>query len=174
VTGRALATILPILLFGVEAGHAVAHRLVGDPDARADLLASSSTQQRLLPLLLAVAVVAAVVGAGARSASRWVFAALPPVFFLAIEVVEAVVDGRFSSTEPALWLGLALQLPFALLVWVAVRLLRTVVAAVVRASVPQVLHVSPLFARPACATVRAAAIAGAQHGRAPPRRFVCA
>ena len=144
MTARAVALILPILLFGVEAGHTVANRLVGDPDARADLYVSSSTQQRLLPLLLAVVVVAALIGAGARSASRWMFAALPPVFFLVVEVVEAVVDGRFSTTEPALWLGLALQLPFALLVWAAVRLLRSVVEVFARASVPQVLHVTPL------------------------------
>jgi hypothetical protein len=147
VHGRVAAWLLalPIALAGSGAAHTLAYRLV-EPDAheRAHLLAASGhayfEHARLLAAAAAVVVLAAFVrqaalAARGRDAPRppLVVALVPPLAFVLQEHLErALHGGSFPAAaplEPTFVVGLALQIPFALLALAAARLLtRTAVA----------------------------------------------
>ena len=131
---------LPLMLAGTEAAHGVAYRLVfPQASLRFHVLASTGHGYlSWLPLVLGVAGALGVVGLGAAVADTArgravgslppaAFAFLPPLAFVLQEVLELSLHtgtiGWHAFAEPTFLPGLALQLPFALLAYVAARLL---------------------------------------------------
>jgi hypothetical protein len=122
----------PLLIAGVLAGHSLGYRwAVADPDARAHMLEESGHAYfSYLPLVLAVGLTlaAAALAGRVRSAARgerigtsppWLVALLPPVAFIGQELIERLLHtGHVHGSvllEPAVLIGLALQVPIALL-----------------------------------------------------------
>ena len=139
---RALAWLvaLPVLLAGSQAAHVLAYRWVY-PEAHVRVRALVSTGHGYLshlPLVLGVtgavasvslllAAVDAARGRAARALPAWAFALLPPLAYALQEFLERSLHlGTFAwqtVLAPTFVPGLALQLPFALLAYVAARLL---------------------------------------------------
>lgn len=131
---------LPAMLAGSQAAHALAYRLVF-PDASVRLHVLALTGHGYLawlPLALAVAGALGLVGFAfavgdvargrhVRELTPAAFALLPPVTFVVQELVELSLHtgtvGWHAFAEPTFLPGLALQLPFALLAYLAARLL---------------------------------------------------
>ncbi len=139
---------LGLAVVGSQVAHSLAYRLVApEADLRAHLLADTGhAYLRLAPLGLAVVSVVVVMAllAEARSvrtrvsASQprlWVFAIVAPATFVCQEVFERLLhDGVFPLavvTERTFVIGVALQLPFALLAWLVARLLLRTAALIV-------------------------------------------
>lgn len=131
---------LPSMLAGTEAAHALAYRIVF-PQSHVRFVAlaiSGHGYLAWLPLVLALGGAAALVGLGAAAldAARGrtvgavpavAFALLPPLAFALQELLElSLHTGTFAwhvLAAPTFLPGLALQLPFAVLAYVAARLL---------------------------------------------------
>lgn len=131
---------LPLVLAGSQAGHALAYRWVY-PDAGIRLGALVRTGHgylSLLPLVLGVAAAILLLAlvAGVADAARgrrlrplpaWAFALLPVVAFAVQEHLERwLVSGVapwHAAVAPTFLPGLALQLPFGALAYLAARLL---------------------------------------------------
>lgn len=126
------------MLGGIEAAHALAYRLVYPQLDGRVLLATGHAYLSWLPLLLGlsgalalVALIAAGIdaahGRSPRDLPAWAFAVVPPVAFVLQEVLELSLHlGTFgwrAVLAPTFLPGLALQLPLALLAYVAARLL---------------------------------------------------
>ena len=139
---RSLAWLVavPLMLAGSQAGHALAYRFAyPDLPVRVQaLVATGHGYLRWLPLTFAIAgaivalslvvtVVDAARGRAQRALPAWAFALLPPLAFAVQEHVERLLHtGVFPWHEagtPTFVPGLGLQLPFALLAYVAARLL---------------------------------------------------
>ena len=113
---RALLVCLPVSLCGMLAGHELAYEgTVGTSHGYMGLA------EMLVCAVLAVGLVAAVRGP-AGQAPAWLFAACPPLAFLLLESAERAFDPTFLL-EPAVVVGLVLQLPFAVLAFGLARLL---------------------------------------------------
>ena len=121
---------LPIMLVGIESGHALGNLIAGAPED--ELFSSPASGQEALPLVglvLAVLVTAGLAQrvAGSARRSRAVaspFALLPPAGFVLLEVSEALSEpGRFRLGGPAFALGLVFQLPAAALGYAVARAL---------------------------------------------------
>ena len=156
--GLTWALTLPLVLGGVEAAHALAYRLVYPQlDARV-LLATGHAYLAWLPLLLGVSgalalvalVAAAVDAAHGRSPCElpaWAFAVVPPVAFTLQEVLELSLHlggfGWRAVLAPTFLPGVALQLPLAVLAYVAARLLLRTAERLGRALAP--VRLSPLL-----------------------------
>jgi hypothetical protein len=138
----AWSVTLPVLVVGELAGHSLAYRLAApDPAARVALL--ERTGHSYLPVLhpvvglclgllaaaLAGRLVAGWRGGPREAAPSWWFALLPASVFLVQEHLERLVHTGHvvwsTSTEPAVLIGVALQLPCGLLaIWLVRSLLR--------------------------------------------------
>lgn len=131
---------LPLVLAGTEAAHALAYRIVfPQSHLRLVVLAASGHGYLVwLPLVLALAGAAALVGLGAaaldaargRAAGELpplAFALLPPLVFALQELLELSLHSGTLAwhvvAAPTFLPGLALQLPFAALAYLAARLL---------------------------------------------------
>jgi len=177
---------VPLLLAGSQAAHVLAYRWVY-PEAHVRLrmlLATGHAYMSRLPLALggagAVALVAltaaaldAARGRPVRDLPAWAFAFLPPVAFALQEFLELSLHlGRPAwqvVAAPTFVPGLALQLPFALLAYLAARLLLRTAELVGRAlAAPRLESVLPLVpARPSGAP-GGAPPAGRRTSRGPP------
>jgi len=131
---------LPAMLAGTEAAHALAYRLVF-PDAAVRLHVLALTGHGYLgwlPVVLGVGGAVGLIGFAfavrdvacgrhVRELTPAAFALLPPLAFALQEVLELSLHtgtfGWHAFAEPTFLPGLALQLPFALLAYVAARLL---------------------------------------------------
>lgn len=147
----AWAFTVPLALAGSQSAHELAYRLEArDAHARATLLAETGHGYfGWLPLLFAVATIAGMLGlvavvrdTGARSRPRWwMFAAFGPAVFFVQEHLERALSGSdapwLAAGDRTFLLGLALQLPFALLAYVAARLLVRVALAILGSSPPR-------------------------------------
>jgi hypothetical protein len=137
------------MLVGTEAAHALAYRLVFPQSTlRSSILAATGhAYATWLPLVLAIAGAASLVGVGFAAADvargRRVgelgpaaFALLPPLAFTLQELLElSLHTGHFAVhafVAPTFLPGLALQLPFAVLAFVAARMLLRAAAALGR------------------------------------------
>src|SRR4051794_32311552 len=134
--GLAWALTLPLVLLGSQAAHALAYDLVS-PQAHARmLLTTGHGYLTWLPLALALAgaVALAALGVAAADAARgrparalpaWAFAVLPPAVFVIQEVLElSLHTGGFTMQAllaPTFLPGLLLQLPLALVAYLAAR-----------------------------------------------------
>jgi hypothetical protein len=133
MNGRlSLVLTAPLLVLSLLVGHSLGYRwAVADPHARAHLLEESGHGYfTYAPLLIAVGVtlVAAALAARVHAAARgdrmgesppWVFALLPPVAFIVQELAERLLHSGHvhpgTLAEPAVLIGLALQLPLAVI-----------------------------------------------------------
>ncbi|HTZ04839.1 MAG TPA: hypothetical protein VMB53_03695 [Gaiellaceae bacterium] len=163
---RCLAWLVavPLMLAGSEAAHVLAYRVAYPalPVRLHALLATGHGYWRWLPLAfgVAAAVVALSLAVTAADAARgrrsrglpaWAFALLPPVAWVVQEHLELWIHaGVFPWHEfarPTFLPGLALQLPFALLAYLAARLLLRVAEdagrAVARLAPPRARAVVP-------------------------------
>ena len=131
---------LPLILAGTQVAHELAYRIVF-PQAHVRigvLAASGHGYLAWLPLVLAVTGAGAAVGLGGavvdasrgrpvRDLQPLAFALLPPLTFALQELLElSLHTGTFAwhaFAAPTFLPGLALQLPFAALAWLATHLL---------------------------------------------------
>jgi hypothetical protein len=145
----------PLLAVGVLAGHSLGYTLaVSDAHERAHTLDQSGhAYLDQAPLVVAICLtlaagafasrVVAVAGGrrGAASTPAWIFAALPPLAFLAQEYGERVLHSGevdwATGLQPAVLLGLSLQLPIALAVLSVARALAALADAVGRSLAPE-------------------------------------
>jgi hypothetical protein len=171
-----LALSLPVAAGGCLAGHAVAYALVGSSpaDRRAHgYLAFAPQFVAVCLALVAVALGLRVTGRLSGRLSPWPFAVLPPLAFSAQELIERLVAGlpAHSVLEPAVWVGLAAQVPVALLAFLAARALLRVADEAARALVVHPTLRLRLLPHAAPAVIAPARIRPAfdRLGRAPPR-----
>lgn len=140
---------LPLIVAGSFAAHAVGY-LLGPPDAHGEpgahpeaVREGASVVPLSLGLVCAFVLVICVATLLGRARGRrggvspWCFFVLPPVGFALAELFERIASAETfpfdASLEPSFLLGLALQLPFAILAVVVARLLLAVAARVLRA-----------------------------------------
>jgi hypothetical protein len=131
---------VPLLVAGSQAAHALTYRIVypGTSVRVHALMVTGHGYLDRMPLVLgaglAVALVALVVavldasrGREARALPAWAFALLAPLAFAFQEILElSLRTGTFAwhgVAAPTFLPGIALQLPFSLLAWLAARLL---------------------------------------------------
>jgi len=179
---------VPIALVGLEAAHALANAAFGSPEEAGEIFASAASGAELVPVLSALTLAFVLLGLGGRVAGRWwlprrarslalPFACLPPVSFVLLELVEALLHrGRVPADlmfEPAFQAGLALQFPFALAGYLVARVLlrlsdgvRTLILR--RRAAPLLEQPSALPSLPRDDPPRRARRGGAHLGRAPP------
>ncbi len=122
----------PLLALSLLAGHSLGYRwAVADPHARAHLLEESGHGYfTYAPLLIAVGftLIAAALAMRIRAAARgdrmgesppWVLALLPPMAFVVQELAERLLHSGHvhwaTLAEPAVLIGLVLQLPLAVI-----------------------------------------------------------
>jgi hypothetical protein len=177
---------LPTIVAGTEAAHALAYRLVYDnADLRVAFLAATGHgYAHWLPLALATGAACALVGVAAAAAdtargrhvgrlSPLAFAALPPLAFALQELLELSLHtggvAWHAFAEPTFLPGLALQLPFALLAYLAARLLLGAAVRLGRALARPRVTRAPALLRPLCNRVATRLQPGCSSSpRAPP------
>ena len=173
-----LALTLPLAAVGSLAGHAAGYALAG----------SSQIDGRVhgyltfTPLFLAACVALVVAALGMRVTGRlqghpaaWPFALLPPLAFLAQELVERLAAGlpAHAVLEPPVYAGLAAQLPLGLAAYLVARALLRAADATARALAPRVeftLRPALVPAPVGTSEVAALPLRFDRLGRAPPRR----
>jgi hypothetical protein len=127
--------VLPLAAAGTLTAHAVAYAAVGTPPEGVHGYLSHLplvVAALILPALLAVAVVERTTAPRA-----WPYAAAALGAFVAQEHLERLAhtgELPFLLDRPVFWLGLALQVPFAVAAWLAARLLVRAAAALRRGS----------------------------------------
>ncbi len=188
----ALLVTLPLVLAGSLAAHQLGFGLAA-PEAgrRARLLAESGHSYLThLPIVLVVLLTAVAVAGclavraelrdpGATAASRWPYALIAPGAFTLQECLERLLHtGALPVglvTEPAFLLGLALQLPMALLAvvlaWLVLRSARRLARALGSRRPPRPAAAPTPWAGSAPAFVappRSSGLATCAAGRAPP------
>lgn len=139
---RSLAWLvaIPLMLAGSQVAHVLAYRIVY-PEAGVRLHALIETghgYMSLLPVVLGVAaaivalslvasVLDAVRGRGVRTVPPWAFALLPVAGFAFQEYIERWLAWGFmpwyAAAQPTFLVGIALQLPFGALAYLAARFL---------------------------------------------------
>jgi hypothetical protein len=188
---------VPLMIAGSELAHALAFRIVY-PNAHArlrELLATGHGYTSYLPLFLAVGTAIEVValgavvagGAGRRgrdSVPPWAFALLPLLGFTIQEFLERLFVGAgfpwWMVLQPTFRVGLLLQLPVSLVVFLVARLLLRVAdragIALRRVMVrpPRVCGASADWTAAPVSPLRLAALAAGHAGRGPPRRALAA
>jgi len=180
---------LPAMLAGSQLAHAVAYRWAY-PEAHVRVLRLAATGHGYLawtPLVLAaggavacVALVTAAVDAARGRAVRDVpaaaFALLPPLAFVLQEFLELSLHfghpGWQFAAAPTFAPGLLLQLPFAVVAYVAARTLLRAAARIGRALAPSHRVRPTLVAFPPSRLLRARLLPGSCLARAPPRAAV--
>jgi len=178
VQKRALfALSLPLAAIGTLAGHAAGYALVGMSHEDAIVHGYLTFAPQFVAICLACIALAFLLRLGGRLQGRpaaWPFALVPPLAFLGQELIERLVAGlpAHAVMEPAVYVGLAAQLPIALLGFLAARALLRVADGATRALAPRPvfgpgaeMH-SPSRVRPALVPSR---LAFDRLGRAPPR-----
>jgi len=162
---RSLAWLvaIPLMLAGSQVAHVLAYRIVY-PQAGVRLHALLQTGHGYLTLLpvaagaagavvvvsLALSMVDAARGRAVRPLPPWAFALLPALAFALQEYVERWLAWGFfpwhTAAQPTFLVGLALQLPFGALAYLAARLLLRTAATIGRrlASAPLRPRFAPL------------------------------
>jgi len=126
---------LPVALVGIEAAHALANALFGAPAS--EVLESAESGAGLIPVLATLALAPLLCGLVGRVVGLWStprgsravvlpFVLLPPLGFVLLEVGEALVHPPVEWEElagPTFLVGLALQVPVALVGYLLARAL---------------------------------------------------
>jgi hypothetical protein len=126
---RAWLVVSPVIAAGVLAGHGLAYRVTSTPTGPVHEYLAHAPQVLLILALSGLALA----GFGQRRAAppTWAFPAVAVTTFVAQEHVERVVHGAqvpILLAEPVFLVGLALQIPVALVAWALARRLLAVVA----------------------------------------------
>lgn len=163
--------LLPFAAASVLTGHAIAYRAVG---MRAgDLHSYLAHAPQIVLILATVALLGLAADSRARRTSPVPLASLAIVAFVVQEHLERLIHtGQipFLLTSPVLWLGIVLQIPLAVVVWIVARRVADDIAAPRRRGVPRVAR----FAQFLTGTARQPAgsvSALAPLGRGPPASF---
>jgi len=159
---------LPFAAASVLLGHAIAYGATGAPAG--DIHGYLEHAPQIVVILASIAVVGLAADTRARRHSPVPLAATGVVAFVVQEHVERLAHtGQlpFLLASPVLWLGIALQLPLAAIVWLVSRRVAEDIAAPVRRGVPRLAHL-PLVLAPSDAGSAAAAVAVTRRGRGPP------
>lgn len=179
VRNRALLALsLPLAAVGCLAGHAAGYALVGVSHRDAQIHGYLGYAPQFLAVcaaLVALALALRVTGRLQGRPSAWPFALLPPLAFLAQEVLERILAGlpAHAAFEPAVYAGLAAQLPLAFAAYLVARALLRGADAVTRTLVPKPSCSlgRVLLPLPACLPAPARTqLAFERLGRAPPPR----
>jgi hypothetical protein len=170
---------LPLATAGWLAMHSLAYTLVAPHDHHGSVLAAPILVACAITVLLAVAIHDGVRRVAPARVSAWPVALLPPLGFAVQEHVERLIESNElplgTALEPVFLVGMALQLPVALVV---LMLARGVVAlghalgcdmSLLRAPRPQSCALAPAGAAPlAPVRARPPVLATRHGGRAPP------
>jgi hypothetical protein len=138
VRQRALPSLsLPVAAVGCLGGHAAGYLLVGTTreDARIHgYLAFAPHFLAVCAVFVAVSLVLRFSGRFAGRPAAWLFGLLPPLAFLMQELIERLVAGlpAHSVLAPAVYAGLAAQLPIAIATFFVARILLRVADAAKR------------------------------------------
>jgi hypothetical protein len=127
---RAWLVVSPVVATGVLVAHALAYRLTSTPTDPFHEYLSHAPQ--VLLLLTLSGLVLAGLGSRREAPPAWVFPVLALVTFVAQEHVERLVHSGgvpVIVTTPVFLVGLALQIPVALIAWVLARRLLDVSSA---------------------------------------------
>jgi hypothetical protein len=172
-----LSLSVPLAAVGCLAGHAAGYALVGTSRRDAHLHGYLSVAPEFLAICAALVAASLAMRLSGRLTGRvavWPFALLPPLAFCAQELIERLAAGlpAHAVFEPAVFAGLAAQLPIALLAFLAARALLRATDEAARALRP--LPPPPPSATLSVASADVAATAGTFCGfdrdsRAPPR-----
>jgi hypothetical protein len=173
-----LALSLPLAAVGCLAGHAAGYALVGMSSRDAQIHSYLGLAPHFLAACVAFVALALSLRVSGRLQGRpaaWPFALLPPLAFCAQELIERIVGGLPAHTvlEPAVYAGLAAQLPIAIAAYLASRALLGVADAAVHALAPRpafTLRPAPLAVPTAALGLVSSPLAFDRLGRAPPRR----
>jgi hypothetical protein len=179
VRQRALLSLsLPLAAAGCLAGHASAYALVGTSRRDALVHGYLSFAPQFLAACLALVALSVALRFSGRLPGRpapWPFAILPPLAFCAQELIERLAAGlpAHAVFEPAVYVGLAAQLPIAIAAYFAARaLLRVTDAAASALRAPPAIALRPaLLALPhSSAAIAGTSLGFDRPGRAPPSR----
>jgi hypothetical protein len=173
-----LALSLPLAAVGCLAGHASGYALAGTSRQDALVHGYLGYAPQFLAACLALASLALALRVTGRLQGRpaaWPFALLPPLAFVAQELIERLAAGLPAQAvfEPAVYAGLAAQLPIAVVGYLAARALLRVADAAARVFAPRrsfQLRRAPLPAPVAVAVLVQTPLAFDRLGRAPPAR----
>ncbi len=169
---------VPLAAAGTLAGHAAGYALVGSSSRDAAVHGYLT----YAPQFLAVCISLVTLSLGLRVSGRlrgrpsaWPFALLPPLAFCTQELVERLAVGLPAHTvlEPAVYVGLAAQLPVAVLAFLAARTLLGVADEAARTLAPRPLVTLRPGSPGVPAAIQAPGRTRLMHdrlGRAPPPR----
>ena len=176
-----LAFSLPLAAIGTLVGHAAGYALVGTSHQDARVHGYLAFAPQFVAVCLACIALALLLRVGGRLQGRpaaWPFAIVPPLAFLCQELIERLAAGLpvHAVLERAVFVGLAAQLPIALLGLLAARALLRVADEAVSTFAPRPV-IAPrleLGTMPrALPVLIPSRLAFDRLGRAPPRRTAC-
>ncbi len=160
--------VLPFAATSILLGHTIAYRVTGMP--LGDVHGYLEHVPQVVFVLASIALVGLAADARRRRRSPAGLASLAAIGFVAQEHLERLIHTGhlpFLLASPALWLGIALQLPLAALVWLLARRLAEEIAAPTRRSAPRLSVLKVAVATLLDAYPFSAPIVS-QLGRAPP------
>jgi hypothetical protein len=178
VRKRALLSLsLPLAAVGCLAGHAVGYALVGQSLRNARIHGYLGLAPQFLAVCVALVALSLALRLTGRLQGRpaaWPFALLPPLAFVAQELIERLAAGlpAHAVFEPAVFGGLAAQVPLALAAYLAARaLLRWTDEAVQAIGIPSLVtpHRAPIAVAAAGDRLASSPLAFDRLGRGPPR-----
>jgi hypothetical protein len=159
---------MPFTAASVLLGHAIAYRATGMPTGNVHGYLEHAPQVVLI--LASIAVLGLAADSRARRQSPVPLAGVGVAAFVAQEHLERLVHTGhlpFLLASPVLWLGIALQLPLAAVVWLLSRRVAEDIAVPLRRGAPRLA-----FLPVALSPVRSAAVArlacAVRSGRGPP------
>jgi len=161
---------LPVVASGIFLAHAAAYRLLGAPSEGVHGYLAHVPQ--LLTLLTLPALLAAAVAGRSRTPKAWPFAVAALSTFVIQEHLERLAHtGQlpFLLDRPVFLLGLALQLPFALVAWLGARWLLRVSQGAPRRALRRVSGLLLPLPEPSGVEPRPFAARPPASPRAPPR-----
>lgn len=160
---------LPFAAASVLVGHALAYRLTGTPMGTVHGYLDHVPQ--VVFILVSVALIGLAADTRARRQSPVPLAALAVVSFALQEHLERLAHTGhvpFLFASPAFWVGILLQAPLAVAIWLVSRRISEDIAASVPVRLPRLARLPVLLAQPAPAPA-VARRATAHRGRGPPR-----
>ena len=160
--------LLPFAAASVLIGHGVAYRITG---TTADNLHGYLAHAPQIVLILStLALLGLAADARARRSSPRSLALLAIGAFVVQEHLERFVhtgEVPFLLTSPALWIGIALQLPLTIAVWYLARRIACDLAAWMRRATPRLRTLALSVCAPQCGSPRSHLVT-APSGRGPP------
>jgi hypothetical protein len=159
---------LPLAAASVLLGHALAYRITGAP--LGDVHGYLEHVPQVVFILASVAVLGLAADTRARRRSPLPLATVGVAAFVVQEHLERFAHTGhlpFLLASPVFWVGIALQLPLAVVVWLLARGIADELATPLERAVARLAHV-PVAPAPSPAVVRSRVAAGGRRTRGPP------